>query len=812
MKTLRINLCLLLILATQIFAQRFTAGAKDSIFTGFADASQSSGYFPNGKQIALLGEKNSSYANVMLVGGPSIVLGTGFYDRSYSYNVVNSYGNVFGTIYHITSTNLIKDSEGKSFYDNIVGAVLVLDSLNNNNKSAIVLFSSLTNLFIVQITINDANKISYNIIKRINLPEFMWMAGGAAYQGENRRLALLGSSQSGIDKIYHIAIGNPNSKIGANAKSGRVDFFSLIEKTWTFSQPNIQGLASGINGLFFGDNARFGTDLIPIMDKNGNNALAVLLPRTAQQHPQSAIYIFSMDNEWTPSAKPPAVITENSNLWAEEPYQQQDCAGLSIANWEKPHLLVSCNFSISIGSINDVGIKIKDIILDSNWEISSSYTFFSQTEPKGYATSYATQANPLPIKNHKNGSHAVSIVTNGPSTFNSKGSILVFPVMDVDYSKNYSIEAGKREIIVNADSLFYKSGTLGFSAKTLFGLVQCEIKGDNFLCEGEENAIGSWSALELSSKSSCDPYRECKRKDTIFVYVRSQKESPNTALKIPKDIVIPFFEQKKFNDLESLSHFKNPNLQNTKINWDASSLKLSAATSNKPNELSIVSLSQKEGTDTIIFNLSISSNTSNYPVRIHTIDSSKILNKGIPEKPSDSDTIWNTAQKRYIALPHSNSNGDIYTYDIVQDNLSNYVEITDNYLHILKIDVADIFIAYTENSQMKHRKITLMPEKAPLPNSNSDSLNQNGKEIEFATPIATGSWTQNLKATHINGGLQISGLNGEFEIKTYNFKGVEIQRERAYAQGSIFVKLKQNCPQVVQIKSGNQKIYIRIAN
>lgn len=693
------------------------------------------------------------------------------------------------TIYPITVNNSVRNSAGENFYDNSIGAALVLDSLNDGKKNAIALFSSLTKLFVVEIIINDANKISYSILQKIDLPEFMWIAGDA-YQGTDRRLALLGTSQSGSDKIYHIAIGNPNGKNGANAKSGRVDFFSLIEKTWTISQPNTQGLTSGINGLFFGPDAKFGTDLVSIMDKNGKNALAVLLPQSSQ-HPQSAIYIFSMDNEWTSSTKSPIIITGNSMPWVEDPEQSQNCTGLSIANWEKTHLLVSCNLSKSLIK----SIIVKDIVLDSNFEILNSSIFFSRsTSTPSVYVSYCTYANPLPIKNHKNGSHAVSIATNGPTAFSSTGSVLVFPVMDADYSKNYSIEAGKPEIIVNLDSLFYKSGTSGFSAKTLSGLVQCEAQNNNLLCEGEENTIGSWSVLELSSKSGCDPYRECKRKDTIFVYVHSQKEAKNSALRIPKDIVIPFFERKNFSDLEMLSYFKNPDLQSTKINWDASNLKLSVATSNKPNELSIISLSQKEGIDTIVFNLSISSTANKYPVRIHIADSSKILNKGIPEKPSDSDTIWNTAQKRYIALPYSNSNGNIYTYDIAQNNFKNYAEIAGDYLHILKVEVADVSIAYTENSQIKYRKITLMPE-----NSNRDK-------------ITTSSLAQNLKAMQVNGGLQINGLTGEFEVKAYNFKGAEIQRKRAYAQGSTFVKLEQNCPQIVQIKSGNQKIYIKIAN
>jgi len=772
MKGSMINLCLLLILATQIHAQRFTAGKLDSIPTGYADNSENYGYFPDGKQIALLGEKNSSYANLMLVGGPDTTMSK---VNVASYNVVNSYGTVLGTIYPITAATTVN----YSFNDNGIGAVLVLDSLNDDKKSAIALFSSLTNLFVVQITVTNTNKISYNIVRKISLPESMWLAG-ENNQGVDRRLALLGVSQSGSDKVYHIAIGNPNSKNGANDNSGRVDFFSLIEKTWTFSQPNTQGLASGINGIFLGAASRFGTDLIPITDKNGKNALAVLLPKSSQ-YPQSAIYILSMDNEWTPSAKLPIIITGNSMPWVEYPEQTQDCAGLGIANWEKPHLLVSCNLLKSAVRT----LIVKDIVLDSNFEISYSATFFYKS-PNIANMYYGSKANPLPIKNHRNGSQAISIVTEGPSARNYRGTILVLPIMDANHSKNYSIEADKPEIIVNLDSLFYKSGTSGFSAKTLSGLVQCEPQNNNLLCKGEESAIGTWSALEISTKIGCDPYRECKRKDTLFVYVRSQKETPNTALRIPRDIVIPFFERKTFENLEALSYFKNPDYQNANIKWNASDLKFSVATSAKPNELSIISLSQKEGIDTIVFNLS----ADKYPVRLHSADSSKILNKAY-----DGDTVWNTAQKRYIALPHSNSNGNIYTYDIAQNDLEKYAEIIGDYLHILKVEVADISIAYTEDAQIKYRKITLMPEK-----------------FEPPVGITIGSQTQNLKAAHFNGGLQISGLNGEFEIKIYDFKGVEIQRKRAYAQGSTFVKLEQNRPQIVQIKSGNQRVYMKIVN
>jgi hypothetical protein len=215
------------------------------------------------------------------------------------------------------------------------------------------------------------------------------------------------------------------------------------------------------------------------------------------------------------------------------------------------------------------------------------------------------------------------------------------------------------------------------------------------------------------------------------------------------------------------------------------SLKLSAATSNNPNSLSIIPFSQKEGMDTIMFNISISGLADSYPVILHIADTSKILRNAIPEAPG-SDTIWNTAQKKYIALPLKSPNGSIYTYDIAQNGLGAYAEITGDYLHVLKVDVAEISIAYTENSQIKQRKIVLMPDMQ-------------------TTPAAAPPPAQNINAAFINGGILINGINGELELKAYNFNGAELQMSRAFSQGSVFIKLKHGRPQIVQIKYANGK-------
>ncbi|MCL2207288.1 MAG: hypothetical protein FWB90_04235 [Fibromonadales bacterium] len=742
---------LILVLGVQVFAQRFTTTTPDSFETGRVELNMAQqGYISHNLQAAVLGEKKSSFANLMLIG-----------DLDDAYHVVNSHGNVWGTVFPIASGSCI-------------GAVVVLDSLSDSKKTATVLFASYNKLTVMQINITEANAVSYSVLRSMDMPEFMAEPARNHYYGVYRRLTLMGINISGTEKIYHIAISNSNSK----NESGRVDFFSLNENSWTFSQSNGAGLASGINGLFFESYSRFGKDLVSIsdLDKNGYNELAVLLSESPQ-YPYSAIYIFFMDNEYTPSSKPPVIITGSSAPWLDNPEQVLDCAGLSKADWgsEDVRLLMSCNTKSNSDPLIR-GIIIKELVLNSSGNLVSASTFAAK-EINYKSNAFFTGSNPLSLKNHKNDLNSVSLAINGPHTIGVLSSVLIFPVMDADYSKNFSLEAGKPEIIINLDSLFYKSGTIGFSAKTLSGLVQCGIQGNNLICEGEENAIGSWSSLELSSRSDCDAYKECKRKDTIFVYIRFKNEKPNTALRIPKHIIIPFFSQINLGNVKSFLYFKNPDLQNTVANWNTNGMKLSTVMGN----FSIIPFSQKEGIDTLVFNLSISATTDSYPVYLHVADTAKIFDGEF------QDTVWNTAQKRYIALPRSSSGGNLYTYDIAQDNLGIYAEITGNYLHILKVDVADILVAYTENAEIKHRKITLMPEPKPLP-PNAVAISQ----------------SRNLKAVQVKGGLQISGINGEFELTAYDLKGKEVQRARAWTSGSVFVELRYKGPQIARIKSGNQ--------
>jgi len=796
MKTLNLKVIgLLLALATtQVLAQRFTTIEPDSVYTGWGGPGGSSGYYPHQMQAAVLGEKNSIYANLMLLGGKDTLLVTG-QSRVGAYNIVNSRGFFFGTVCPFSEQNVFTTATNETVNDNVVSAVAVLDSLSDSKKTATVIFASLQKLVVMKITINNINGIDFSILKSINMPEAMWQANGAygtdAYLA--RRLTLLGTSQSGSNKIYHFATGNPFSKSGSNLKSGRVDFFSIIENSWSFSQSNRDGLTDGRNGLFLGENARFGTDLAVIdnFDKKNNKALAVLLPASTQ-HPNSAIYIFPMSSDWTPSTGEPEIIAENFMHWVEEPSLIQDCRGLGTANWEdgESHLLVSCNKKYPNNS-KAKGISIKDLILDSSGNIKESSIFFTDSaEGKtNIPFEYQSRSNPLDIKNHKNNLRAISLAILGPYYY-SLASFKIFSVMDADYSKNFSIAANSQEAIVNIDSLFYKNWTTGFSVKTLFGSAKCEIQGTNLTCLGSEKTIGSWSGIELSNSNNCNPYKVCKIKDTIFVYVRSATEPPNTALRVPKKLLVPYFGSVNLGNIKTLSYFKNPDLQNTSISWNSAGLKLSVLANTPEKGLSITPFSQNEGIDTLVFDLSFPLSISKYPVYLHIADTSKILSGAIPANPG-KDTIWNIAQKKYIALPRSSSKGDIYTYDIAQDSLGIYAEIIDDYLHILKIDIADIFLAYTENGQIKHRKITLMPEP------------------KATTPIKTAILqAQSLNAMRIGGGLQINGLNGEFELRAYNFKGEEIQREKANIKGSVFVKLKQYGPQIVQIRSGSEKISI----
>jgi len=797
---------LLLVLGVQIFAQRFTAAMPDTFQTGFFDSYGNSGYIPSG-QSAVLGEKESSYSNLMLLRGRDTLARPNDRENLSSYKVVNSYGKFFGDIYPIPLNSKLYtfvNSAGDTIYDNRAWAVIVLDSLSDSKKTAIVLFATLKKLIITELSINNLNMVEHSVLANVEMQEPASQAEGVySSVGINGRLALLGTGLDGGDKVYHIAIGNPSYKSGTNLKSGRVDFFSIRENSWTVTQPNTRGIASG-DGFLFMQNTAFGSDLASVgdLDGNGYNELAVLAP-SSNQFANGAIYIFFMENEHTPSSKSPSILTGATMPWKESIFEasNQNCKGMSYAEWKnEPHLLLSCSITLQKGNNKTAIAFIKDIILDSDGNIANT-SIFSAEEVNSTSTafSYYAASNPIPIKNHKNGGFAVALPIQGPCSYCSRGSVYVYQVMDADASKNFSIEVGKQEIVANIDSLFYNSGTIGYSNKTSAGLAECYVQNANELvCEAAAEAQGSWSMVELSSKSACERYRVCKRKDTIYVYARTKPEPVNTALRIPKSMVIAmqneFFTIKKIN---SFTYFRNPENLNTNFSWNQTGLKFSVIFNDAQDQLSIAPLSQKEGIDTLVFNLSISSATDNYPVYLHIADTSKILEKGIPANPGE-DTVWNTAQKRYIALPGSNSSGNTYTYDIAQEGFGIYAEIIDGYLHILKVDVADVYVAYTENNQIKQRKITLMPEPKPKP-----------QEPTFASAT---SFNHGLTAIHTGGGIQISGINGEFELRAYTFKGEEIQRTKANAKGSIFVKLSQNRPQIVQIKSGNRRIHVKIAN
>jgi len=775
-------ICLFWALATtQVFAQRFTTTEPDVFQIG-----SETGAYPQYKQIAALGEKNSAYANLMLVGGIDTLFDSYPKEKVGTYSVVRSDSIILGTVHPFTEPNIFVTSNNDTIHDNSVTAVVVLDSLGDSKKTATVIFASLRKLVIMQITINNANNINSIILGKVNMPESMCETNvtNVANSIHTRRLALLGTSGDGTNKIYHLATGNPLSKKG----NGRVDFFNITQNSWALLQPNPNGLASGTNGLLFNDSAYFGKDLAVIdnFDKKGGKALAVLLPNS-KQFPKSALYIFQMDNAWTPSTNLPVVIAGQSKPWFEESDQDQFCGGLGIANWGDgtSHLLVSCaNISKIDNELSHI-LTIKDIVLDSTGNILNNTIFSSSKISLLYKSlgSYKNYSNPIIIKNHKNDLHSISVIATRHVIGSIYNPMAIFTVLDADYSKNFSIAANSQESIVNIDSLFYKSGTTGFSAKTFFGSAKCEIQGTNLMCLGSEKAIGSWSGIELSSAGNCNPYKACKKKDTIFVYVHSAIEPSNTALRVPKNVLVPYFSSVSLGNVKPLSYFKNPDLQNTSISWNSANLKLSVLVNTPEKGFSITSLSQNEGIDTLVFNLSFPLSISKYPIYLHIADTSKILNEAI------KDTVWNIAQKKYIALPRSSSKGDIYTYDIAQDSLGIYAEIIGDYLHILRVDIANISLAYTENGQIKYRKITLMPEP------------------KATTPIKN-SLVQNLNAKHIGGGLQINGLDGEFELRAYNLKGEEIQREKANAKGSIFVKLRQNGPQIVQIRSEGKKISI----
>jgi hypothetical protein len=817
-------LTLILILGAQTFAQRFTSSEPDIFKTGEFAYSVDRGYRQGYRQAAALGEKSSGYANLMLLAGRDSL-------KKSSYKAVDSYGKEYGDIWPIPLRS------ADTIYDNKVWAVVVLDSFSDNKKTAIALFATIKKLIVAELKINNSNMIEHSILQSLEMPESASQANDVSNYG--RKLALLGTSEEAGGKVYHIATSNPNYKNDAYSGSGRIDFFSIKWPLWDLMQPNTKGVVAGDN--MFNQNTILGIDLTSVgdLDGNGHNDLAVLL--SSSEHFQNgAVYILFMDNEHTPNLLKTTTLAGESLPWKEEidanKKRKYSCEGMSFAEWKnEPRLLLSCNTSYDslVYSLNVVHKShisfVKDISLNNIGNIEST-NIFLKTEEHGpkEGIHFGVYSNLIPIANHKNSGPSIALPVSGPCVACNIGSIYVYRVADADASKNFSIEAGKQETVANIDSLFYNSGAHGYSVKTLAGLAKCRVQTvKDLICEAGEEAQGSWSMVELNSNGLCNPYKTCKKKDTIYVYARQRLEVESTALRIPKDIVVGM-QSRTFtvDNVNSFAYFKNPGNLSTDIAWSKTGLQFISIPSETSDNFSIVPLPH-EGIDTIVFSLSVHNSTNKHSIRIHIADSSKFLKNVIPEAPGN-DTIWNTAQKKYIALPSSSSKGNLYTYDIAQDSLGKYAEVLGDYLHILNIDIANVSIAYTENSEIKYRKITLMPEPKPSPPSSpedkeeeeeeeeeeekeEEKKEEEEKEEKGQSPVLHNfASAGNVKAFYSGGQLHISGAAGELGIKAYNFKGVEIQREKMVANGQASLKLKQRCPQIVQISTQTKRIYITI--
>jgi hypothetical protein len=418
MRTLSLRaLCLLLVLATQTFAQRFTATRVDSLHTGLdaAIGGVDYGYFPR-TQSAVLGEKNSSYSDLMLFHGRDTTKEAESSAR-HSYKVVNSYGKEFGDIYPIPlSSQLYKfvNSLGDTIYDNAIGGAVVLDSFSDNKKTATVLFATLRLLIVAELKINNFGSVEHSILKRFEMPLQVSQAHDSYnfLPSQHRRLTLLGTSKDGSDKVYHIATGNPYYKSETYSMSGRIDFFSLRENLWILTQPNNKGIVSG-DGLFFTQGTAFGLDLVSVgdLDGNGYNELAVLLP-ASNQFPNSAMYIFFMDNEYTPSSKSPVIITGSSMPWKEPAHNglNQNCNGISFATWkQEQHLLLSC----TAGAKDSTIAFIKDITLGSDGNILHTSILSSEKQRNSYSN-LSPYSNPVTIKNPENENPAIALPIREP--------------------------------------------------------------------------------------------------------------------------------------------------------------------------------------------------------------------------------------------------------------------------------------------------------------------------------------------------------------------------------------------------------------
>jgi hypothetical protein len=334
---------------------------------------------------------------------------------------------------------------------------------------------------------------------------------------------------------------------------------------------------------------------------------------------------------------------------------------------------------------------------------------------------------------------------------------------NVDQNKNFSVVAGAGSArIVSLDTLFYGGAPDLFTPRTLAGVASCAVGGEapdrSLACGVGAEAKGSWSMVEIVS-AGCQPSRECKGADTLFVYARdANTEKANFGFRFPRHQVLgknsPAVD---WGDLARLGVFQGSPLNSPSVAWTHAGAPVALSYSNAPGEWILAPQAGLVGVDTLRFTLSLAG-ASDYADRfVHVVDSADLAL--LPASGEPGDTLWSARAGKLYELPTVDEAGARITYDIPQGEATLY----ENWL--LAADAASARVRYTHLGEIHERSFVLMQESAEEfyapssssaeePSSSSEEISSSSEEVSSSSSAGGGKqlvpvWAAPARTGHL---------------------------------------------------------------
>jgi len=671
-----------------------------------------------------------------------------------------------------------------------------------SNACGVIAVSSTLSMYVYEVCWTGSAFATAQL-KKVALPEDVVRSSGIYRNWDFQRpLAVIDNSVAGQ---YLVALGNPQYGKGTGKEQGRVDLY-LIDGTkgWSVTRKNNLGFTSGIPATImedFSDNTEFGMAVAGLGDVDGDGVqdLAVLSPGKIFVMFLNADYTLREYNVIGGSGMPWRETPESINYTGYDLVYGQACHGLSafdLDNNGKKELITSCSVRQQNVVINNLSNMVNDAIIRSLSLDSKGAVVQASLLGKFDVVNTIGYSDPLLIYDRDHGKPSLLIATCNVGYMNGCGEYFNTTALihDVDLVKNYTIVAGNpRDSVVNLDSLFYKSGVSGYEFKVLGGHANCEVSGSGkgMACVAGDVAVNTWTAIEVSAKGSCDAYRPCKTKDTLYVFARDKSSAnPNIASRLPKQIVLPSnFPRKNWGNLRSLAYLADYSNRNVTSSVKWIGLRSSAQgsvlqpSSSQLNEFSFTAVPDAVGNDTLVFTLSHNSTSVTQDVAVRVVPPQNLLLGKIPATPG-LDTAYGALGDVYFELPVSSGAGTLYDYSVPQA-FNGHVELIGNYLHVLVPEEEDVTLSYRDGAVLKSRKITFTIK-------------------ESATSAIVNPSLSSIKVRVVPQGVLIEGRATDYSMHAYDLNGNLLQQAKGTVQGSTVIELNHPGVQFVVVKTDKE--------